>query len=164
MKPMEKKPSARHRAAGPKTSAGRFRTGYATIPLLLLLLALPAAVQAQDFGYTTNNGSITITNYTGSGGDVTIPDTITGLPVTSIGSLAFEYHEDLTSVTIPSSVTSIGYGAFVLCTNLSSVTILNSVTTQQCYHHRRYGLPLLHQADQHHGPEQRHQHRFRSVL
>src|ERR1019366_359508 len=46
------------------------RTGI----LLLLLLALPAAVQAQ-FTYTTNNGTITITGYTGTGGAVTIPDT-----------------------------------------------------------------------------------------
>ena len=55
--------------------------------VLLLLLALPAAVQAQ-FTYTTNNGSITITGYTGQGGAVTIPDTINGLPVTDIGRYA----------------------------------------------------------------------------
>jgi Tfp pilus assembly pilus retraction ATPase PilT len=52
--------------------AGRFRTACAARLLLLLLLALPAIVQAQ-FNYTTNNGTITITGYTGSGGDVTIP-------------------------------------------------------------------------------------------
>src|SRR5262245_32434219 len=43
--------------------------------LLLLLLTLPAAVQAQ-FNYTTNDGTITITGYTGPGGAVVIPDTI----------------------------------------------------------------------------------------
>ena len=32
---------------------------------------------------------ITITGYTGSGGDVILPDTINGLPVTSIGASAF---------------------------------------------------------------------------
>ena len=52
--------------------------------LLLLLLMLPATVQAQ-FDYTTTNGTITITEYTGPGGDVIIPDTTNGLPVTSIG-------------------------------------------------------------------------------
>ena len=56
--------------------------------LLLLLLTLPAVVQAQ-FTYTANNGQITITGYTGSGGAVTIPGTIDGLPVTSIGGYAF---------------------------------------------------------------------------
>ena len=67
----------------PNTLAGRSRTAGAT-SLLLLLLALPAAVQAQ-YSYATNNGTITITGYTGPGGDVTIPDRISDLPVTSIG-------------------------------------------------------------------------------
>jgi len=35
------------------------------IQIWLRLLALPAVVQAQ-FSYTTNNGAITITGYTGS--------------------------------------------------------------------------------------------------
>ena len=51
---------------------------------IALALALPAVVQAQDYTYTTNNGGITITGYTGPGGDVTIPDTINAYPVTSI--------------------------------------------------------------------------------
>ncbi len=72
----------------PNTVAGRLRTACAVTLLPLLLLTLPAVVQAQ-FNYTTNNGTITITKYTGSGGDVTIPDTINGLPVTSIGDGAF---------------------------------------------------------------------------
>ena len=57
--------------------------------LLLLLLTMPVVGQAQDFTYTTNNGAITITKYTDPGGDVTIPSTINGLPVTSIGDSAF---------------------------------------------------------------------------
>ena len=52
---------------------------------LPLLLALPAVSPAEDYTYTTNAGAITITGYTGPGGAVTIPDTITGLRVTSIG-------------------------------------------------------------------------------
>jgi hypothetical protein len=95
---------------------------------LLLLLALPAAVQAQ-YTDTTNNGTITITGYTGSSGAVTIPDTINGLPVTSIGSYAFQNHTSLTSVTIPNSVTNIGESAFDYCTSLTSVTIGNRVTS-----------------------------------
>jgi hypothetical protein len=45
--------------------------------LLLLLLVLPAVVQAQ-FTFMTNNGATTITGYTASGGAVTIPSTING--------------------------------------------------------------------------------------
>ena len=49
------------------------RTG---IMVLLLLLTLPAVVQAQ-FTFTTNNGAITITKYTdwgGYSGAVTVPN------------------------------------------------------------------------------------------
>ena len=92
-----------------------------------MLLTLPAAVQAQ-FIYTTNNGTITITGYTGPGGAVTIPSTTNGLPVTSIGDYAFSA-TSLTSVTIANNVTSIGDWAFWDCSRLTSVTIANSVTS-----------------------------------
>jgi hypothetical protein len=95
---------------------------------MLLLLALPAAMEAQ-FNYTTNNGAITITKYTGSGGAVTIPSTTNGLPVTSIGDAAFEDCTSLTNVTIPNGVTNIGNAAFMHCTGLIGITIPNSVTS-----------------------------------
>src|ERR1039458_4956037 len=107
---------------------------------LLLLCTLPAALKAQ-WEYTVNNGNITITGYTGSGGAVTIPSTInvggTNLPVTTIGGSlnargvwlgAFDGCTSLTSVTIPTSVTSIGVTAFY-DTSLSSVNIPDSVTS-----------------------------------
>jgi len=75
------------------------KTSFKRLLPRLLLLALPAAAQAQ-FIYTTNNGAITITKYTGSGGAVTIPSATNGLPVTSIGYEAF-LGSGLTSVTIP---------------------------------------------------------------
>src|SRR5437762_8068932 len=73
------------------------------IGLPLLLFLVPATVQAQ-FDYTTNNGTITITAYTGPGGQVTIPSSITGRPVTSLGDYAF-YRAIVTSVTFPGRVT-----------------------------------------------------------
>ena len=94
---------------------------------LLLLLTLPAVVQAQ-FNFTTNNGAITITGYTGSGGDVTFPDATNGWPVTSIGVFAFS-QTSLTSVTIPDSVTNIAYDAFYYCTSLLSVKLGKSITS-----------------------------------
>ena len=75
---------------------------------------------ASDF--VIKNG--VLTEYTGSGGDVVIPDT-----VTSIGEWAFCECSSLKSVTIPDSVTSIGMRAFVCCTSLTNVTIPNSVTS-----------------------------------
>jgi hypothetical protein len=77
------------RTTNPSTMAARLRTGWVARLVALLVLTLPAVVQAQ-FTYTTNNdGSLNIYKYTGSGGAVTIPSTANGLPVTSIGELAF---------------------------------------------------------------------------
>ena len=61
-------------------------------------------------------------------GAVTIPSTLGGKPVTSIGDYAFRYCSGLTSVTIPNSVTNIGWCAFEDCSGLTSVTIPDSVT------------------------------------
>ena len=60
-------------------------------------------------------------------GAVTIPSTLGGKPVTSIGSSAFCYCSGLTSVTIGNGVTSIGEYAFHGCSGLTSVTIPDSV-------------------------------------
>jgi hypothetical protein len=94
---------------------------------VLLGLSSPAG-QAGDYTYTTNNGTIAITKYTGSGGDVIIPEAVGGLPVTSIGISAFYFCSNLTSVTLPDSVTTIGDLAFRSCTRLTNVTIPNSIT------------------------------------
>jgi hypothetical protein len=90
---------------------------------MVLLLALPAAVQAEDYNYTTNNGTITVTKYTGPGGAVTIPGTINGLPVTSIGDGAFYGCTSLASVTIGNSVTSLGEAPFSYCISLTAITV-----------------------------------------
>ncbi len=119
-----------------KTTVGSYRRQPGerrpkVFPLLLLpLLTLPAAVQAQ-FNYVIDDdtGTIIITGYYDPGGAVIIPDTIDGLPVTGIGTFAFRGHTSLTSVTIPDSVTSIGDHAFAGCASLISVTIPASITS-----------------------------------
>ncbi len=89
-------------------------------------LACAAGVQAQ-FTYTINNNTVTITGYTGPGGAVTIPDTISARPVTAIGDSAFLNNNHLTRVTMGRYVSSIGGFAFASCTNLTGVTMTNSV-------------------------------------
>ena len=69
--------------------------------------------------YVNNDNTATITKYTGSGGNVTIPSSINGKSVNSIGNDAFYQCMSLTSATIPDSVTIIGVGAFSFCSNLT---------------------------------------------
>ena len=97
-----------------------------------LLIAALTAAQAQ-FGYMTNAGgtSVTITNYTGTGGAVVIPSAINGLPVTAIGQQAFYDNTSMTSVVIGTNVASIGFYAFEGCASLASVSMPSSVTNIQ---------------------------------
>jgi hypothetical protein len=95
---------------------------FGGLPVLLWTPPVP-------FNYTISSGTITITKYTGPGGAVTIPDTIKGRPVTSIGDSAFFNCPSLTSVTIPNSVTSLGDNALAYCPHLTNVSVPDSVTS-----------------------------------
>ena len=92
-----------------------------------LLLTLPVVARAQ-FAFTTNNGAITITGYTGTNGIATIPSSTNGYPVKSIGSWAFGFSTNLATVTIPTSVTNIGQYAFYDCASLTNVSVPSSIT------------------------------------
>ena len=66
--------------------------------------------------------------------DLVIPATYRGLPVTAIGSNAFEYVRSFKSVSIPASVTTIGEYAFAHC-GVTSVTFATNsqLTTVDMY-------------------------------
>ena len=98
---------------------------------LFLCAALPlSAADLSALTYTTTGGEVTITDCDGGArGELVIPDTIEGNPVTSIGPQAFWICKSVTSITIPDSVTSIGNSAFLNCTSLTSITIPDSVTS-----------------------------------
>lgn len=90
---------------------------------------LSHAEQSGDFTYSVSDGAVTITGYTGSGGNVTIPSEIEGKPVTSIGNRSFSYCTNLTSITLPDSVTSIGSYVFSYCSGLTSIILSTCVTS-----------------------------------
>ena len=80
--------------------------------------------------YEIKDGTVTITGCDKkASGTLTIPATIEGKTVTSIGHQALNSCTSLTSVTIPDSVTSIESEAFGRCTSLTSITIPDSVTS-----------------------------------
>ena len=93
------------------------------------LFAQTTGTTASGFSYSDLSGAVTITQYSGAGGAVTIPNTIAGDPVTTIGTEAFGNLSTVTSVTIPSNVTGIGTGAFAYCTGLTGIAIPSSVTS-----------------------------------
>ncbi len=75
----------------------------------------------QNYAFTINDGTVTITGYAGHDNVVVIPSAINGLPVTSLGDMAFYDCTNLTSVTVPGSITNVGELVFSECTSLTSV-------------------------------------------
>ena len=120
------------------------------LPLIVLALVLVLAIKDKTYAATygdltykvRDDGTIQITDCdTKVSGVLTIPDTIDGKEVTSIGSHAFYCCSSLTNITIPNSVTSIGAYAFYCCSSLTNITIPNSVTSIE--EHAFYGCSSL---------------------
>ena len=65
--------------------------------------------------------------YTGSE-ELTVPETVAGQTVTSIGGACFAGDTRITTVTLPDTILSIGESAFADCTALRGVFIPESVT------------------------------------
>ena len=114
--------------------------------------AAEGALGASEFRYVSVSGGISVTGYDGTAAKVTIPSSINGKTVVSIGEEAFR-QKPVTSVTLPATLTSlgrkcfygceslevvnlgscpslktIGEGAFSLCNSLAAVRIPDSVT------------------------------------
>lgn len=61
-------------------------------------------------------------------GAISIPASLDGYQVTSIGEKAFKNHLGITSITIPSTITLVKKEAFYGCKNLKSVNIFGKIT------------------------------------
>ena len=81
-------------------------------------------------GSAPSESYIQITKYNGSATSVSFPSSINGLPVKVLGSgvALFNIGNNVTSLTIPSSVTSVGMNAFSNLTRMASVSIPSTVT------------------------------------
>ncbi len=110
-----------------------YTIAIAVLILVFCFCMLPTEAQAltsEYYTYEVIDGEVIITGCDFAiSGNITIPSTIGGYPVTSIGDQAFESCVYLTSITIPEGVTSIGDNAFCLCESLTSITIPDSVTS-----------------------------------
>ena len=111
---------------------------------VLLLFGGVNEVNGDPLTYKIEGEMVTVVDCDESAsGELVIPSSYQGKPVTSIGSSAFYSCGKLTSVTIPDSVTSIGDGVFSYCYSLWRVTIGNSVTSigdQAFYDCRVWGV------------------------
>lgn len=80
-------------------------------------------------------------------GEIIVPETIEGYPVTAIGDNAFKYCYSITAVVLPDSVKEIGSNAFHACYRLENVNIPEAVKTLKeftflsCYSLKEFIIP-----------------------
>jgi len=98
--------------------------------VVMLLFGGVDEVNADPLTYRVAGGKVSIVSCDkNASGELYIPSTYEGKPVTSIGGSAFYNCSRITSARIPESVTSIGGSAFSGCSRLTSVRIPDSVTS-----------------------------------
>ena len=98
--------------------------------VVMLLFSGVDEVNADPLTYRVAGGKVSIVSCDkNASGELVIPSTYEGKPVTSIGGSAFYNCSRITSARIPESVTSIGGSAFSGCSRLTSVRIPDSVTS-----------------------------------
>lgn len=104
-----------------------------TAVFIMLIAALAvfnaSAENEGPYTYAINEGKVTITDCDMNiQGDIVIPDTLGGIPVTAIGDNAFYYCGGITSVTMGDNIESIGANAFNLCGALYEVVLPEKLT------------------------------------
>ena len=97
---------------------------------VLVVDSRAASESALTFTLNDDGESYSVTGCdTSAESEIVIPETYNDLPVIKIKDYAFDYYENIVSVTIPDSVTNIGSYAFYSCTSLKSIKIPDSVTS-----------------------------------
>ena len=98
-----------------------FWSDHAGVPEGCEIVYYGESVPQAWWSYDVEENQATVTGVRPAEGDLEIPATLGGCPVTAIGSEAFTGCEDIVSMTFPDSVTHIGCMAFEGCTGLESV-------------------------------------------
>ena len=112
-----------------RTHRRRGRLWVSLLASSLMVVGLSGVGTAAEFRFTSENGEVTITEYTGLGGDVVVPSTIDGEPVTGIGSAAFYYNDSVASIALPNTVRTIASRAFLSLGGLTNLVIPAGVET-----------------------------------
>ena len=90
-----------------------------------------AVIETKDMQYVElADGTLKVIEYIGEGGAVTIPQTVGGQTVTSIGDYAFRNGKNyfkVTSVQMPDTITSIGERAFYMCSKIEKINLSKSL-------------------------------------
>lgn len=95
---------------------------------MMMLPTIGYAENADEFNYSLlEDGTISITGYTGSDTQVIIPDQIDGKTISKIGEGAFFSQTRIESIVLPDTIESIEDGAFVNCVSLTSFEMPDSV-------------------------------------
>lgn len=85
-----------------------------------------ADIAGNTYQYTITNGEATIVKAEAKG-DVIIPESLDGYPVTALADKAFYYLWDITSVKIPGCVKTIGESCFQDCINMENAVLEDGV-------------------------------------
>ncbi len=100
-----------------------------------------------DWEFKLLNNEAIITKYVGEGGDVVVPESIYGSPVTKLEPRIFQRHSGVTSIKIAAKVTEIpdsfAYGVYSVTevTIPEGVTIIKSSAFQYCDNLKTVNLP-----------------------
>ena len=109
---------------------------FYTIFLFVILIFFNTKCKAttkDDFTYTVKDNNATITAYSGTASNLTIPSTIDGYNVKEIGTHAFDESRTQTNgscivnLKISEGITKIGDFAFVRCANLENIELPESL-------------------------------------
>lgn len=117
-----------HTAVRTKDSAGNYMSSegtYVDWAPQLYMTSEEGFNEERDgqFVYLVGEDEVKIAKYIGSGGDITVPTTYKGLPVTTIMYHAFADTDKITGLTIPEGITTLEYEAVLLCNELKYITI-----------------------------------------